>query len=198
MRCTVKKTLQLALASGSDVLVQVKGNQPRLLRGVTALAAEAQPQSSHHEDQLGQRNRIETRCASVWPVVAGRLGAAWSPVRCLVQVWRHTEVFNTGKAQWQPRSQTAWYVCTRALTAEQAHQAVRDHWLIENALHHVRDVTFGEDASRIRRQPGVFAQLRTCALNLLRQAGHANIRAARQIIGWSEQALLQMCHVLQR
>ena len=198
MRCTVKKTLYLATSGGSDVLVQVKGNQPTLLQGITALAAEAQPQGSHHEDQLGQRNRIETRCTTVWPVAAGHLGAEWSPVRCLVRVCRHTEVFNTGKALWQPRSQTAWYVCTRALAAGQAHQAVRDHWLIENALHHVRDVALGEDASRIRRQPGVFAQLRTCALNLLRQAGHDNILAARQIIEWSEQALLQLCHVLQR
>ena len=198
MRCTVKKTLHLALASGSDVLVQVKGNQPTLLHDIMTLAAEAQPQSSHHEDQLGQRNRIETRCTSVWPVTAGRLDAEWSPIRCLIRLHRHTEVFNTGSAAWQPRSEIAWYVCTRALSARQAHQAVRDHWLIENALHHVRDVALGEDASRIRRQPGVFAQLRTCALNLLRQAGHDNILAARQIIGWSEQALLQLCHVLQR
>jgi hypothetical protein len=47
-----------------------------------------------------------------------------------------------------------------------------------------------EDASRIRTQPGVFAQLRTVALNLLRQAGHDNIKAARQIVGWSERVLL--------
>jgi predicted transposase YbfD/YdcC len=198
MRCTVKKTLHLATAGGSDVLVQVKGNQPTLLHDIAALAAEAQPQSSHHEDQLGRRNRIETRCTSLWPVAATRLAAEWSSVRCLIQVRRHTEVFNTSQALWQPRSEVAWYVCTRELTARQAHQAVRDHWLIENALHHVRDVALGEDASRIRRQPGVFAQLRTCALNLLRQAGHHNILAARQIIGWSEQALLRLCHVLQR
>lgn len=198
MRCTVKKTLHLACAGGSDVLVQVKGNQPTLLHDLTALAAEAQAQSSHRQDQIGQRNRIETRSTSVWPVAVGRLGAQWAPVRCLVRVRRRTEVFNTGKALWQPRSETAWYVCTRALTAEQAQRAVREHWLIENALHHVRDVALREDASRIRRQPGVFAQLRTCALNLLRQAGHHNILAARQIIGWSEQALLQLCHVLQR
>lgn len=198
MRCTVKKTLQAAAASGSDVLVQVKGNQPTLLHDLTALAAQAQPQGSHHEDQLGQRNRIETRCTSVWSVAAGHLGDEWSPVRCLIRVRRHTEVFNTTLAAWQPRSEVAWYVCTRELPAAQAHQAVRDHWLIENALHHVRDVALGEDASRIRHQPGVFAQLRTAALNLLRQAGHDNIRAARQIIGWSEQAMLQLCHVLQR
>lgn len=50
----------------------------------------------------------------------------------------------------------------------------------------------GEDACRIRRQPGVFAQLRTRSLNLLRQAGHHNIKAARQIPAWSEQARLKL------
>ena len=66
------------------------------------------------------------------------------------------------------------------------------------ALHYVRDVALAEDASRIRKTPGVFAQLRTCALNLLRQAGHDNIKAARQTTGWSEQALLHLCRQLQR
>ena len=135
---------------------------------------------------------------SVWPVAAGHLGAEWSLVRCLIQMRRHTEVFHTAQAAWQPRSETAWYVCTPALSAAQAHHAVRDHWSIENALHHVRDVVMSEDASRIRIRPGVFAQLRTCALNLLRHAGHHNILAARQTIGWSEQALLHLCQQLQR
>jgi predicted transposase YbfD/YdcC len=198
MRCTVKKTLQIALASGSDVLVQVKGNQPTLLHDITALAVEAPPQSSHHEDQLGQRNRIETRDTSVWPVAEDRLGAEWSPVRCLIEVRRHTELFNTRQGTWQSRSETAYYVCTRPLSAHQAHQAVRGHWAIENTLHYVRDVTLREDASRIRHQPGVFAQLRTWALNLLRQAGHDNILAARQIIGWSQEKLLYLYCQMQR
>ena len=54
-----------------------------------------------------------------------------------------------------------------------------------------------EDASRIRRHPEVFAQLRTWALNLLRQTGHDNISAARQTIGWSQQALLHLRQILQ-
>ena len=139
------------------MLVQVKGNPPTLLHDLTALATEAPPQSSHHEDQLGQRNRIETRDTSVWPVAKDRLGAEWSPVRCLIKVRRHTELFNTRLGTWQPRSETAYYVCTRPLSARQAHQAVRGHWAIENTLHYVRDVTLREDASRIRHQPGVFA-----------------------------------------
>ena len=194
----LKKTLQVAVRSGNDVLVQLKGNQPKLLQGVMAIAEHQPPGGIHHHDQLGQRNRIESRSTSVWPVAAGHLGAQWSLVRCLIRVRRHTEVFHTARAAWQPRSETAWYVCTRALSASQAHHAVRDHWSVENALHHVRDVAMAEDASRIRIRPGVFAQLRTCALNLLRRAGHHNILAARQTVGWSEQALLHLCQQLQR
>jgi hypothetical protein len=37
----------------------------------------------------------------------------------------------------------------------------RQHWSIENSLHFVRDVIMQEDASRIRRQPGTFARLRS-------------------------------------
>ena len=107
-------------------------------------------------------------------------------------------VFSTLRGDWQPRSETAYYVCSRELSALDAHHAVRDHWAVENALHHVRDVAMAEDASRIRKAPGVFAQLRTCALNLLRQAGHDNIRAARQTTGWSEHALLHLCRQLQQ
>ena len=198
MRCTVKKTLHIAVASGNDVLVQVKANQPTLLDTLTALAQQMQPGGTHHDHQRGQRNRIETRHTSVWAVSADRLGAEWSPLRCLIEVRRHTDVFNTRLGDWQPRSETAYYVCTRELSAHDAHHAVRDHWAIENTLHHVRDVAMAEDASRIRKTPGVFAQLRTCALNLLRQASHDNIRAARQIVGWSERELLLLCQRLQR
>jgi predicted transposase YbfD/YdcC len=46
---------------------------------------------------------------------------------------------------------------------------VRDHWRIENCLHYVRDVTLGEDASRVRKgsAPQVLAALRNAALHLL-------------------------------
>jgi len=38
----------------------------------------------------------------------------------------------------------------------------------QNFLHYVRDVTFREDACRIRKNPGIFARVRTMALNVLR------------------------------
>lgn len=190
MRCTVKKTLEVAVHSGNDVLVQLKGNQPTLLQAMRHRAEQGLPADVHHDDQLGQRNRIESRTTAVWPLAGDLVDPQWPHIRCLVQVKRHTEMFDTTSAQWRCRSETAWYVCTRDLSAQAAADAVRNHWLIENALHHVRDVTMREDASRIRRKPGIFAQLRTCALNLLRLAGHDNISAARQTASWSPDSLL--------
>ena len=57
---------------------------------------------------------------------------------------------------------------------------LRDHWGIENKLHHVRDVTFDEDRSTIRTRaaPQVTAACRNLAIALLRRAGIANIAAA--------------------
>jgi hypothetical protein len=52
-------------------------------------------------------------------------------------------------------------------------QLSRDHWQIENGLFHVRDVTFGEDACRVRSgsAPRVLADLRNTALTLIRRTG---------------------------
>jgi hypothetical protein len=54
---------------------------------------------------------------------------------------------------------------------------VRGHWSIENRSHYVRDVTMGEDASRIRKGSGpeVMAGLRNAAIGLLRGLGVTNI-----------------------
>jgi len=56
----------------------------------------------------------------------------------------------------------------------------RGHWSIENRSHYVRDVTFGEDASQIRKGfgPETMAALRNAAIGLLRAMGTENIAAA--------------------
>ena len=65
-----------------------------------------------------------------------------------------------------------------SLTAERASAAEllaynRGHWGIENRLHWVRDVSFGEDACRANVQncPQNLAALRNAGLSLLRRSG---------------------------
>ena len=62
------------------------------------------------------------------------------------------------------------------LSAEQASPKdllayVRGHWHVENKLHYMRDVTYGEDKNQIRsgNGPRVMATLRNCAIGLLRR-----------------------------
>ncbi|MGA2829719.1 MAG: transposase family protein [Streptosporangiaceae bacterium] len=78
-------------------------------------------------------------------------------------------------------------VTVYAITSLDAHQAtpaqlaawIRGHWQIE-ALHHLRDVSYGEDASQIRTGSGpqAMATLRNLAIGILKTAGHSSIAAA--------------------
>lgn len=57
--------------------------------------------------------------------------------------------------------------------AERLLKLNREHWSIENKVHYVRDVTFDEDRSQVRKKaaPQMMASLRNLALSVLRMAG---------------------------
>jgi predicted transposase YbfD/YdcC len=61
-------------------------------------------------------------------------------------------------------------------------ELVRDHWGIENRLHYVRDVTFGEDASRVRSgsAPQIMAAFRNAVIHLLDGVEATSKAAARR------------------
>lgn len=61
----------------------------------------------------------------------------------------------------------------------------RGHWEIENRLHHVRDMTYDEDRSQVRkgRRPHVMATVRNVAISLLRLAGADSIAVATRYLG---------------
>jgi predicted transposase YbfD/YdcC len=67
---------------------------------------------------------------------------------------------------------------------------IRGHWHIE-ALHHIRDVTFNEDASRIRAGAAarVMAILRNLVISLLKRAGYHNIAEGRRAAAWDRNRL---------
>src|SRR3954453_16631457 len=85
---------------------------------------------------------------------------------------------DTRTGPWRPRREVAYYVSQVGLTAEAFGRAVRAHWGIENRSHHVRDRILGAEASGIRCQPGIFARLRSFALNILRANGVTNVSEA--------------------
>jgi predicted transposase YbfD/YdcC len=89
-----------------------------------------------------------------------------------------------------------------SLTAEQANPAdllahVRQHWGIE-VLHWIRDVTFQEDASRIRtgNTPRVMATLRNAVVSLLRIHDTTNIAAALRYNARKNRRILKLLELL--
>ena len=83
-----------------------------------------------------------------------------------------------------------FYIASRAFPAPAFAAAVRGHGGIENRLHWQLDVTFGEDASRIRKNHGAcnFSTLRRTALSLLKQETtcKTGIAIKRQNAGWDD------------
>jgi predicted transposase YbfD/YdcC len=96
----------------------------------------------------------------------------------------------------QSSSETRYYLLSRPLSAHAFLEAVRSHWGIENCVHWVLDVSFGEDQSRIRAGHAAenFAVLRHIALNLLRQkqTKRLSLKAKRKKAGWDNDYLLQV------
>lgn len=166
--------------SGAHYVLSVKDNQPTLKcelerlfsvglskrkRGVEDLAA---PRVTRAEQTDAGHGRIEKRVAyfstsiewvdsaSSW---AGMTGVA------MVESCRTHE--RTGKQETERR----YFITSDAtLDAARVLEQVRGHWSVENQLHWVLDVVFGEDASRIRARRAAenFGLLRRLTLSMLR------------------------------
>ena len=99
-----------------------------------------------------------------------RLERNWPGITAICRIERRREMKTGGSRQ-------VIYAIT-SLPADKLDPAAllqlsRDHWQIENCLFHVRDVTFNEDACRVRSgaAPQALAEIRNAALNLIRKSG---------------------------
>ena len=169
MPCTAKKTFEAAAQARAEVIVQLKDNQPTLLQNAAATCASRQPTSSDTEVTAG-RGRHETRTAEVFSATRAVAATEWkSLIKTIIRVTRDVLHRNAKTGLWSSTSEVAYYVANFPSSARHAAIAIRCHWHVENSLHYTRDVTFQEDQSRIRHNPGVFARLRSFAYNILRR-----------------------------
>ncbi len=110
-------------------------------------------------------------------------------VKCVVSVASRAELAD------RSRLETRYYISSADLSAERAVAAVRGHWAIENQLHWVLDVDFGEDMSRLRKGYGAtnMAVVRHLAINLVRAAkDKRTLKLRRKAAGWSPDYLAQL------
>ena len=88
-----------------------------------------------------------------------------------------------------------YYISSLPANAELISRAIRSHWGIENQVHWVLDVTFGEDDSRVRTGNAAenMSIVRHIALNMLRSAKkktkNVSIKGLRKKAGWGNKTL---------
>lgn len=173
---------QQVVERGGDYLVTVKENQPDLF-GEIALLFDQPPPGEVFATAVQYdkgHGRLEVRRLWASDALAGYLD--WPGVKGVCKVERRCS--QRGKVSIEVRY--AITSLSAAVGADHLLVAKRGHWSIENRVHYVRDVSMGEDASRIRTgaAPEVMAALRNVLLALLRQAGWANIAAGLRHYGW--------------
>jgi hypothetical protein len=114
--------------------------------------------------------RIETRLIAVRTKLPSRLNENWPGLTAICRIERRREMKTYC-------SREVIYAITSVPIEKLAPKALlqlsRDHWQIENGLFHVRDVTFREDACRVRTgsAPQVLAEIRNATLTLIRGTG---------------------------
>ena len=192
MHCQIE-TAQAIIDADADYILTVKGNQPKLHELLQELFCQY-GELDYEVDGLRRtvtvnksHGREERRVCYAIAVPDDELFARWPSIRSIGMIYRHSE---RGE---QHHDEVAFFISSHPPRVRKLNRLLRDHWKIENSEHYVLDVTFAEDASRIRKgsAPEISAGIRRMALNILQRDTSLkdSIRGKRLRAGWDTDAL---------
>ena len=179
-------------ARGGDYLLTLKGNRKKAHAEVRAwfaanafaLGGSLRPCLDAFDD--GHGRLVRRRVFACPDVGVFTTLEDWPGLRAVLAVETIRGVPGRGKVTAEIRH----YLSSAELPPAALAAAIRNHWGIENGLHWVLDVTFREDASRVRERNAArnLALLRKVALNLARADTtlKASLRGKRKYAGWDD------------
>ena len=173
----------------ADYVLALKANH-RHLHGVCKnhFASEARTTGEHvYSEESTKHSRKEQRHYWVTPIPEAMRRAAkeWAGLQCLVRVRRIRQC--AGK---EASESTSYYISSLPAhtPAHVLAHSIRAHWQVENALHWSLDVSFSEDASRVRKDNAAhnLALMRRLALGQLKadKTLKVGIQSKRRRAGW--------------
>lgn len=170
------------LGQGGQYLMVVKDNQPQLYADSAVLfeppdVPAAMDQYACYTSHTKGHGRLETRTLERSAALNEYVN--WPSVGQVLRRTCERRILKTGKV----RCAVTYGITSLSVqdaTVAQVEALWRGHWAIENKVHYVRDVTFGEDAGQIHQgnAPHALATLRNGILNLLRLQGATSIADA--------------------
>jgi predicted transposase YbfD/YdcC len=202
-----KKIAREIKEADADYVLALKGNQPlvheevktfldatvaekKKARPAGAPMARAAARLAELETIEKEHGRIETRRFYLSDELDWFAGAEqWEGLRTVGMVEA------TRQIKGQSSVERRYYLSSLPLDVKDFARAVRGHWGIENKLHWVMDVVFGEDQSRARAGYAAqnLATLRRLALNLLkRETKKRSVRGKQLDAGWDNAYLLKV------
>ena len=162
---------QKIVQGGADYVLAVKDNQPNLCEALRDLFAAHDGRGlktvrfGEHTEIGKDHGRIETRRCVVsediqWLDQRDR----WSGLRSVAMIE------STRQIGAHSSTERRYYISSLGADAKRMGEAIRAHWAIENSMHWVLDVSFGEDqcCARVKNAAQNFAILRRIVINLLR------------------------------
>lgn len=162
--------------SKNNYLIGVKKNQRRLYFQIeqNTMGNKSIDSNFTIEENKG---RLEGRQVYVYDDLTN-ISAKWVGLKRLIKVVR---TVSSKKRDYQ---ETAYFISSIELSAEEFNKGVRSHWAIENSLHWVKDVTYKEDASKIRTgcAPENNSIFKNIAINILRKNGYKNLASAQRLL----------------
>ncbi|HBC3931672.1 TPA: ISAs1 family transposase, partial [Vibrio parahaemolyticus] len=165
MACQTK-IAKAIVDQGGEYLLAVKSNQGKLRQAIEKAFSSQRANVTNNISLEQGHGRIESRQCYVFDStkLEGNF-SRWKGLKSVVMV----ENFRLEKGK-SVDLEYRYYISSKALSAEQAAMAVREHWGIES-LHWVLDVTMNEDACQIYKDHGAenLSCLRHMSLNMLRE-----------------------------
>lgn len=176
----------------ADYVLTLKQNHPTFYQQVDTLFAQrsGEEQSLEFSEKTDAgHGRVEVRRCWSADISHWALTSEWPGLRSVAMIERERHIGTEVSIEHE------YYISSLPSVAAPIADAVRTHWGIENQLHWVLDVTFGEDASRVRINHAAenFVLLRKIALNLLRnEPSKESMRGKRKIAGWNDDFMLKI------
>lgn len=177
-------------ARGGDYVLALKNNRAKLFREASARLARPHTASRARQRSTVAHDRRERRSAVIVAAPDMADTHAFPGIRAIGRIdsWRRT-------AQGKATRKSRYFLLSRKLSAARFLDIARGHWSIENNLHWILDVVFGEDRNRSRMDhaPENLAILRKLAINTLQACPYA-ASTRRKILraGWNDDFLLSL------